>query len=170
MERHGIGGVHIHYYALCKRKLWLYDKGITLENEHDRVLEGKVVHDKSYPYLEQKEILIDNAFKIDAIDGEYVREVKISSKMTEADRLQMLFYLYQLDLRGIRKKGLISYTKERRTEEIELTEQNKKRVRQVIAEVMKVLDMPAPPAVKRVSYCTKCAYYGFCYAMERDEE
>ncbi|NLC51451.1 MAG: CRISPR-associated protein Cas4 [Firmicutes bacterium] len=165
-----VSGIHMHYYAVCKRKMWLFDRGITMEHEHDRVLEGKVLHEYAYRHLEVKEILIDNAFKIDAIDGEHVREVKLSSKMTYADFLQMLFYLYQLDLRGLKKKGLISYTKERKTEEVILDEANKKRVKAAIADAIKVLDESSPPPVIKRTYCKRCAYYAFCHAGEVNGE
>ncbi|RSK54007.1 CRISPR-associated protein Cas4 [Bacillus canaveralius] len=158
------------YFLLCKRKLWLYKKGIGMEEESDRVLQGAVLHDSAYPRLEKREILIDDAFKIDALDGEYVREVKLSSKMIESDRLQMLFYLYQLSLRGINKKGLISYTNEKRTVEILLTEKGKQEIKKAIAEVYQIIDTPSPPAVIKVPYCKSCAYFGFCYAREADED
>ncbi|WP_445492469.1 Dna2/Cas4 domain-containing protein [Niallia sp. 03133] len=100
-----VGGVDLAYNVVCKRKLWLYKKGIGMESESDRVLQGSILHESSYPRLDKKEILIDGAFKIDAIDGEFVREIKLSSKMVESDTMQMLFYLYQLFLRGINKKN-----------------------------------------------------------------
>lgn len=164
-----VGGVDLSYYTLCKRKLWLYKKGIGMEDQSDRVLQGKLLHETAYPRLEKKELLIDDSFKIDAIDGEYVREIKISSKMMESDQMQMLLYLYQLSLRGINKKGLISYTKEKKTVEVILTEEKKSEVKKAIAEVYQIINKPSPPAVKKVPYCKSCAYYGFCYAKEADE-
>lgn len=170
MQAQTIGGVEMQYYALCKRKLWLYKHGIAMEQESDRVLEGAVLHEQAYGRIEAREILIDDAFKVDLIDGEYVREVKLSSRMTEADKLQMLFYLYQLDLRGIQKKGLVSYTKERKTEEILLGENEKKEVAKAIAEVYNIIEEMHPPKVSRKPYCKKCAYYTFCYATEVGED
>ncbi|MEK4885888.1 CRISPR-associated protein Cas4 [Bacillus sp. FSL W8-0223] len=165
-----VGGVDLAYYRLCKRKLWLYKKGIGMEDESDRVLQGSVLHETAYPRLEKKELLIDNAFKIDAIDGEYVREIKLSSKMMESDKLQMLFYLYQLSLRGVVKKGLISYTKEKKTVEVILTKEMEKKMKKAIAEIYQIINKPSPPAVINVPYCKSCAYYGFCYAKEVDED
>ncbi len=170
MQQQKIGGVDLNYYSLCKRKLWLYRKGIGMEDESDRVLQGTVLHESAYPRLKQKEILIDDAFKVDAIDGEYIREVKLSSKMTESDKLQMLFYLYQLSLRGIEKKGLISYTKEKRTIEVVLTEKNRQQVKKAITEVYNIVEQPSPPILIKVPYCKSCAYYGFCYSMEVDDD
>jgi CRISPR-associated exonuclease Cas4 len=170
MVEAGISGIQVHYYSVCQRKLWLFSKGITMEQANDRVMEGKMLHERAYPQLEQKEILIDDIFKIDAFDGEYVREVKISSKMGEADRMQMLYYLYQLKQRGIEKKGLISYTKERDTEVVELTEAGETKVIEALIDIKRILQRPRPPGLKKLRYCSKCAYYEFCFAMERDEE
>lgn len=168
MKPHRIGGIHIHYYAICERKMWLFDRGIRMEKDFDRVVEGQILHEQAYKYL-PREIVIDNAFKIDAIDGEYVREVKLSSKMTKADRLQMLFYLYQLELRGLKKKGLISYTKERKTREIILNEKGKKDIKKAIAEAHRILKQAKPPPYVRLNYCKSCAYHDFCFAMEEEE-
>jgi CRISPR-associated exonuclease Cas4 len=164
-----VSGVQMQYYKVCKRKLWLFTKGITMENEHERVVEGKILHERAYPRLEEREILVDNTFKLDALDGEYVREIKISSKMSDADRFQMLYYLYELKKRGIIKKGLISYTKERKIEEVELTEKDEKAIEKAIKEIHAILQQPHPPALKKLPYCSKCAYYEFCYALEGDE-
>ncbi|WP_071458945.1 CRISPR-associated protein Cas4 [Bacillus massilinigeriensis] len=163
-----VGGVDLAYYVICKRKLWLYKKGIGLELESDRVLQGAVLHATAYPGVAKKEIMIDEAFKIDAIEGDYVREIKLSSKMEKSDRVQMLFYLYQLSLRGVKKKGLLSYTKERKTVEVELTETEQKEMKKLIAEVYKVIDQPSPPRVTKLPYCKACAYYEFCYSKEAD--
>ncbi|MGX1900963.1 CRISPR-associated exonuclease Cas4 [Thermolongibacillus altinsuensis] len=164
-----VSGVQMQYYKVCKRKLWLFTKGITMENEHERVVEGKILHERAYPRLEEREILVDNTFKLDALDGEYVREIKISSKMSDADRFQMLYYLYELKKRGIIKKGLISYTKERKIEEVELTEKDEKAIEKAIKEIHAILQQPHPPSLKKLPYCSKCAYYEFCYALEGDE-
>ncbi|MGO0807463.1 Dna2/Cas4 domain-containing protein [Clostridioides difficile] len=33
----------MNYYYVCKRKLWLFSKGITMEQNSSRVLSGKIV-------------------------------------------------------------------------------------------------------------------------------
>ncbi|WP_046175345.1 CRISPR-associated protein Cas4 [Domibacillus indicus] len=170
MQNQTIGGVELQYYALCKRKLWLYKHGIRMEDESDKVLEGSVLHDTSYPKLMKKEIIVDGQFKIDAIDGEYVREVKNSSKMKQADRLQMLFYLYQLQLRRIHKIGLVSYPKERKTNEIHLGEEEIKEIKEAIADVYTILEQAKPIKPIKVPYCKSCSYHSFCYATEVDDD
>jgi CRISPR-associated exonuclease Cas4 len=164
-----VSGLEVQYYFICKRKLWLYVKDLGIENDNERVAEGKLLHERSYKNVDQKELLIDGQFKIDAIDGEYIREVKISSKMTEADRWQLLFYLYELKKRGLHLKGLISYTKEKRTEEVILTTQDEERLQEIIEDIECIQELPTPPSVINVPYCRKCAYYDFCYSDEQEE-
>lgn len=100
-----VRGVEIHYYAICRRKLWLFHKGIRFENDgHERVEAGKVLHEKAYPRLE-KELSPDENVRIDRLEGDVLREIKLTSKMESADRLQMQYYLYILKQKGIPKKG-----------------------------------------------------------------
>ncbi|HLR09411.1 MAG TPA: CRISPR-associated protein Cas4 [Bacillota bacterium] len=160
-----VSGLHIQYYFVCHRKLWLYAKNIQLEEGHERVQAGKILHDRSYKNTHDKELAIDN-IKIDAIDGKYVREVKVSSKMTQADKWQLLFYLYELKKRGLHKKGLISYTREKRTEEVNLTRRDEEKLDEIIEEIHQIIDKEKPPGVLNAPYCIKCAYYDFCYAGE----
>lgn len=165
-----ISGLHIQYYFVCKRKLWLYSKNIGFEEENERVLDGKLLHDKAYNYADQKELMIDQHFKIDVLDGEYVREVKLSRKMKKADRYQLLFYLYQLKKRGLVRKGLISYTKEKRTEEVILTDEGEKRLKKVIREIENIIQSKSVPPLLKKPYCKSCAYFDFCFAGEVEEE
>lgn len=163
-----VSGVHIQYYFVCHRKLWLYSKNIQLEEENERVQAGKLLHERSYKDTEKKELAVDN-IKIDAIDGEYVREVKVSSKMTKADKWQLLFYLYELKKRGLNKKGLISYTKEKRTEEVTLTVEDETELGNIIDNIHQIMEQHYPPKVINSPICTKCAYYDFCYAEESED-
>ncbi|SFA87766.1 CRISPR-associated exonuclease, Cas4 family [Lentibacillus halodurans] len=163
-----ISGVHIHYYFVCHRKLWLFSKNIQLEEGHERVQTGKILHERAYKNSDKKELTVDN-FKIDAIDGEYVREIKVSSKMTKANKWQLLFYLYELKKRGLNKKGLISYTKEKRTEDVVLTKEDEKVLEDIIEDIYEITEQSYPPEVINSPICTKCAYYDFCYAEEGEE-
>lgn len=92
-----------------------------MEQENDRVLEGKILHETAYKRDKQKDIYINNTINIDRIDKEYVKEIKISSKMEKADKMQLYYYLYYLKQLGLNKKGLLNYVKEKRKEEIILT-------------------------------------------------
>lgn len=74
--------------------LWFFDKGITMEERSDKVLLGKLLQESSYSKEKKKEILIDNLICIDILGNEFVKEVKYSDKMRQADRMQILYYLY----------------------------------------------------------------------------
>lgn len=164
-----VRGVEIHYYAICKRKMWLFHKGIRFENDgHDRVIEGKILHEHAYPKL-QKDVEPEEFVKIDRQDGDVLREIKLTSKMQKADRLQMLYYLYILKQKGIRKAGLLSYTKEKKTMEVHYDDEGEQEVRKALANIHTILKGNIP-AFQKLPYCGKCAYKDFCFSgeVERD--
>lgn len=164
-----ISGLHVQYFLVCKRKLWLYSKQLGFEEGHEKILEGKILHDRSYNYADRKELMVEDSFKVDVLDGEYVREIKLSRKMTEADRYQLLYYLYQLKKRGLIRKGLISYTKERRTEEIVLTDEEEKKIQEMEHQIEEIIAMENVPKLTEKPYCKSCAYFDFCFAGGEEE-
>ncbi|WIF95344.1 CRISPR-associated protein Cas4 [Caminicella sporogenes] len=163
-----VQGVKINYYYVCKRKLWFFDKGISMENNSERVLQGKLLHEYSYPRLKIKEVLIDNTFKVDIMSDDYIREIKISSKMAHVDKMQIAYYLYYLKKLGMKKKGIINYTKEKKKEEVELTPELEKEIERALKDIKKITSSDSPPKFKKLPYCKKCAYYGLCFAKEDD--
>ncbi|HIE59136.1 MAG TPA: CRISPR-associated protein Cas4 [Hydrogenothermaceae bacterium] len=156
-------GVKINYYFICKRKLWLFDRKISMENQSDKVLMGKLLHEESYKRDKPKEVLIDNLISIDIVDISNIREIKYSDKMQTADKMQILYYLYYLKNLGIQKKGIINYPKQRKREFIELTEKDEKEIEKTLVEINKILKNTKPPPKIDVPYCKKCAYFEFCY-------
>ncbi|MEG2918444.1 MAG: CRISPR-associated protein Cas4 [Clostridium sp.] len=163
-----IQGVKFNYYFICKRKLWLFDKGIAMENNSERVLQGKTVHENSYTKAKHKEKLVDDMIMLDILEDEKLREVKITSKMKDVDRMQVLYYLYYLKQLGIEKTGAINYVKERRIEEVTLNTIEEENIEKVLIEISKLLKEKYPPKVEKLRYCKKCAYFEFCYVKETD--
>lgn len=159
-------GLQVQYYVVCQRKLWLHAHQISFEHESDRVLEGKVLHERSYNHKKSKEVMIDNLIKIDLYDGDYVGEVKSSSKMSEADRAQLLYYLYVLKQYGIERKGRLHYPKEKKIEEIELTSDKEVALIEILQGIKEIIASNKPPKAKKFPYCGKCAYYQFCWVGE----
>lgn len=147
----------------------MYAKNLGMEEENEKVQDGKMLHERSYKRANKKELYIDEGFKVDALDGEYVREVKLSSKMTKADKYQLLFYLYQLKKRGLNRKGLVSYTKEKRTEEIILTEEYEKELDCIEIKIKDIINQSYAPKLVRKNYCKSCAYYDFCFVSEKED-
>lgn len=162
-----VQGIQFNYYYICKRKLWLFSKGITMEDSNDRVQQGKITHENSYKNKEEKkEKLIDNLIKIDIIEKDYVREIKLTSKMKNSDKMQLLYYLYYLKQLGINKKGTLNYVKERKVEEVILTKDDEDKIEEALLEIRKLLELKYPPKVKKFPYCKNCSYYKYCYIKE----
>jgi CRISPR-associated exonuclease Cas4 len=156
-------GIRINYLHVCDRKLWLFDRGIGMEQTSDKVLLGKLLGEYSYPRQQTKDILIDNLIRIDIMDKDTIREIKYSNKLQEADRAQILYYLYYLKRLGIEKKGIINYPKMRRREEVVLTEEAERGVEEDLRRVQEIISLKNPPQAKMKPYCKKCSYYEFCW-------
>ena len=79
-----ITGTHFNYYQLCRRKLWLFANGISMEHESELVYEGKLVHESSYPQRTSRyeEVEIDG-IKVDYFDvkNKVIHEIKKSNKV-----------------------------------------------------------------------------------------
>lgn len=43
-----ITGLMIYYYFVCKKKLWFYINGITMEDENENVQIGKFIDEKLF--------------------------------------------------------------------------------------------------------------------------
>ena len=77
-------GTQIHYYHLCKRKLWLFSNGIQMEQDSALVAEGKFIHETTYTKRADKYKELDFGYvKIDHYDGQnkVIHEVKKSNKL-----------------------------------------------------------------------------------------
>ena len=161
-------GLQVHYLKICPRKLWFHSHQINFEEESDRVLQGKILHETSYKRKETKEIVIDNLVKIDIMDKKYIGEVKSSSKMAEADKAQLLYYLFVLEQMGIKRTGKIHYPKEKRVDEIVLTDDDRKEIPKWLAQIQAIKRSERPPKKVKYKYCSKCSYYSFCWVGEEE--
>ncbi|WP_049770133.1 Dna2/Cas4 domain-containing protein [Calditerrivibrio nitroreducens] len=86
-----------------------------------------------------------------------------SNSIADADRIQLLYYLYYLKKLGIEKQGFINYPKMRKKEEVILTKEAEKEVELALIKIKEILNMEKPPELEKKSYCKKCAYYEFCF-------
>jgi CRISPR-associated exonuclease Cas4 len=134
-----------------------------MESRSDKVLIGKLLGESSYPREDKKEVLIDNLINIDIVGDDEIREVKYSNRMYDADRIQLLYYLYYLKHLGVKKRGIINYPKMRKREEISLTPEAEIEVETALTRVKEILMLNKPPQLQRKPYCIKCSYYEFCW-------
>ena len=161
-----VNGSMINYYFICKTKLWLFSHNIQLENESDNVIIGRNLHENSYKRDDEQ--LIDNLIEVDFIrkngDIYEIHEVKKSKKMEIAHKYQLLYYMYYLHYKkGFENiEGILNYPTIRKTETIELTDENTEKILKIIENINMIIneDMPKPVKSKK---CYKCAYYEFCF-------
>lgn len=158
-------GVKVNYFFVCKRKLWLYSKNLTMESSSDQVTLGRLLHDRSYRYLPKREIMLDNLIRIDLLAGnEVVHEVKYSRKMEQAHRWQILYYLFYLKQLGIGNlKGEINYPKLRRKEEVSLTAEAEARMPTILKQIKEIEASPQPYPASFAPVCKRCSYIELCW-------
>ncbi len=161
-----ITGNFVNTYFVCKRKLWLFAHEINplLDNSYLEI--GKLIEMEFYK-REKKEIEIGN-IKIDLIkrsNGNIViAEIKKSSAGTKAAKMQLAFYLYQLKQKGIKAGGELLIPKERRKEDVILTDDLETEVKETICKIRNIIRMPIAPKPVKTRFCNKCAYRDFCFA------
>ncbi len=163
-------GTHIAYLHLCHRKLWLFANGLNMEQRSELVAEGKQIDEYSYPQrAERWQELAIEGIKIDHFDAVrgIVREVKKSRKREDAHLAQLKYYLYVLERNSVKvSHGVLEYPKLRQTEEVYLTDEDRRDIPLWEAEVQRIVQLPECPALVRKGICKKCAYYEWCFVEE----
>ncbi len=159
-----ITGVMIYYYFVCKRKLWYFVHEINMENENENVMLGKLLDENSYQ-RDDKHINIDNVINIDFIkEHKELHEIKKSRAIEEAGVWQVKYYLYYLKQRGAAGlKARIDYPLLKKNLVVELTEEDEKRLDEVIREIVTTKAQTRPPQFASLKICAKCAYHDLCF-------
>jgi CRISPR-associated exonuclease Cas4 len=156
-------GTEVGYYFICHKKLWWFSHGVHMEQEHDRVKLGRVVHEESYS-RKKKELDIDNKIVLDWREDGCIHEVKLSDKMEDAHEMQLLYYLYYLKLKGVEGlRGQIDYPKLRQTKTVELTEDKERRIKQALDEMTRIVTLRRAPQVEWMKICRSCSYVELCW-------
>jgi CRISPR-associated exonuclease Cas4 len=157
-------GTEVGYYFICVKKLWWFAHGVTMEQEHDRVRMGKLVHEESYA-RRKKELNIDDRIVLDWREDGVIHEVKLTDSMEGAHEMQLLYYLYYLKhqkgVEGLR--GQIDYPKLRETKEVELTPQREAEIEAALAEMRRIVRLPSAPVVEWMKICRSCSYADLCW-------
>ncbi|MBE3577935.1 MAG: CRISPR-associated protein Cas4 [Limnochordales bacterium] len=164
-DRLRTNGIKLHYWAVCHRKVWLYAKGLRMEPLSDRVALGRLLHERVYPDIPRREVLIDDLIKIDVLEADNkVLEVKHSRKLADAARLQVAYYLMYLKRLGAGDLvGELRFPKERRREEVRLTAELESRVADALREIRRTEELPSPPPADFSATCRACAYSDLCW-------
>lgn len=160
----GLTGTEINYYFICHRKLWFFAHHITMEQESDRVAMGKLIHEASYT-RDKKEIEIDQRIKLDFLrNRNVIHEVKLTDKMEDSHRWQLLYYLYYLKLKGIDGlSGEIDYPKLKQKTQVILTAEIEEQLKALIIQIDEIIKLTSPPKVEYMKICKTCAYAELCW-------
>lgn len=159
---------HLSYLQHCHRKVWLFSNGISMEQNSQLVLEGKLISETTYMQRpDQYTELALGPIKIDFFDtkNKVVYETKKSDKREAMHLAQVKYYLYILKLSGIEgATGIIEYPKQRKKVEVFLTENDEILIQQQIKEVNAIINQEnSPPALTKLSACKNCAYFDLCH-------
>jgi len=163
-----ITGTHFNYFFICHRKLWLFAKGIQMEHTSDLVLEGKIIHETTYPQRSERyqEVEMDGV-KIDYYDArnKIIHEVKKSDKMEEAHMWQLKYYLFILENNGIEGvKGILEYPALRKTKEVFLSSLDKQQIHDFLYDIGEIIDSETGPDKVKIGACKNCSYHDFCWS------
>lgn len=159
-----ITGLMVYYYEVCKRKLWYFVNEIQLEENNSNVILGKLLEENTYT-RDEKKINIDGVINIDFIRSKKIlHEIKKSNSIEPASLLQVQYYLYYLEKKGlIGLKGILDYPLLKQTVEVNLTDKDRENLDNIIIGIKEILRKESPPTLEKISICKKCAYFDLCF-------
>lgn len=159
-----ITGLMVYYYEVCQRKLWYFINEIQLEKNDSNVILGSLLEENSYT-RDDKKINIDGVINIDFIRSKKIlHEIKKSNSIEQASILQVQYYLYYLEKKGLTGlKGNIDYPLLRQTVEVNLTDKDRENLENILLRIKEILKFEKPPALEKKKICKKCAYFDLCF-------
>lgn len=164
MKERDITGIMVYYYYVCKRKLWYFLHEIRLEADDQNVKLGKLLDENSY-IRDNKHIMIDGVINIDFLRGNSVlHEVKKSKSIEEAGIMQVKYYLYYLNKKGIKDmKAKIDYPLIKESLSVNLEADDFKKLENAIADIVEISNEDDVPMLNKSGICKKCAYHDLCF-------
>ena len=144
-----ITGLMVYYYEVCKRKLWYFVNEIQLEENNSNVILGKLLEENTYT-RDEKKINIDGIINIDFIRSKKIlHEIKKSNSIEPASLLQVQYYLYYLEKKGlIGLKGILDYPLLKQTVEVNLTDKDRENLDNIIIGIKEILRKESPPVLE----------------------
>ena len=158
-----VTGTHFNYYQVCKRKLWLFANGITMEHTSDLVYEGKLIHEESYPRRSAKYEEVDTGNKI-------IHEIKKSDKIERAHEWQLKYYIYIFEQNGMKGvTGILEYPVLRKKDLIYLSDIDREMICEMEHDILQIIESDSCPSLEKKRVCKNCSYLDFCYSGEEEE-
>ena len=141
-----------------------------MEHTSDLVYEGKLLHETSYAQRSERyEELEIEGIKIDFYDArnKVVHEIKKSDKIETAHEWQVKYYISVLERNGVEGvTGILEYPTMRHTQQVVLTDADRKRIDEIEKEIEKIIQDDKCPSIINSKICKNCSYYEFCYIGE----
>lgn len=166
-------GTHFNYYQVCKRKLWLFANGITMEHTSDLVYEGKLIHEESYPQRSAKYEEIEfEGIRVDYYDAgnKVIHEIKKSDKVERAHEWQLKYYIYVFERNGIEGvTGILEYPVLRKKDIILLSDIDREMISDMEYSIRQLIESEICPPLEKKKVCKNCSYLDFCYSGEEEE-
>lgn len=167
-----VTGTLISYYFYCHRRLWLHANGVQFEDNSEDVAMGVLIEETSYQQRSSKYQQVQiGPIKIDFYNGKnkVIHEVKKSSKFHETHIWQVRYYIYILEQAGVEGvTGILEYPKERKTEEVLLSEPDREYIKELIEKIDQLIHSENCPLAINKPKCKNCSYFDFCYANETE--
>ncbi len=161
-----ITGSQIQAYLVCPRQLWLLSHQITGNQYNEFLAIGRLYSQETFK-REKKELVIDGN-KLDivrGIDGTLtIIEVKKSSKMIRAAKMQLLHYLFVVSKKGHKVTGEIRIPKEKKVIPVTFGKKEQEEIKALHEQIYMLTEQEFPPLPQRISACRKCSYSEFCWS------
>lgn len=160
-----INGTIINYYFHCKRQCYLFANRLNMEDNSEDVRVGRVLHEIKARDEKNTEVKFDNMV-LDKVTKKNIEEFKKSDADVNAARMQLLFYLKNLDDKGIKKEGKLTCLEKNKNEKIEkviLNTEAKKELENCIHNIEDLITKKEVPKIVKNNSCKRCAYYEYCY-------
>lgn len=141
-----------------------------MEHTSDLVLEGKLVHESSYPQRSNRyeEVELDG-IKIDYYDrkNRVIHEIKKSNAIENAHELQLKYYIYIFERNGIDGvEGVLEYPLLRKKVDVILSDIDRDYIKNAEKDIKRIIGSDECPALQRKGICGNCSYFEFCFSND----
>lgn len=162
-----ISGSVLLSITVCEREAWFIAHQIEPDQSNPFIEIGRLIHEESYRDKGIHEISLPG-LKIDLIfeQGELliVGEIKKSSKFLKGARMQLLYYLSELEKKGVNATGKILIPREKKHVNVVLDEQSKVELERFILKAEEIVQARVPPKKIKTSFCRSCGYELMCWS------
>lgn len=138
-------------------------KKINLEDNSEEVRIGRVLHENKNN-SDKSEVEIDN-IKTDKITDKYIVEYKKSDADLQAVIMQVKYYMYILNQKGIKKDGKIEVFENKQNKKVHYIENDEEinvEIETLKKNIEDLYNMKVPPKQTSENKCKKCAYHDYC--------